>query len=77
MFQAASMLIINKIDLLPYVEFELARCQVNARQVNPAIEIMTLSTATGEGLETWFDRISAASRRERGGTFPQLLEALP
>jgi hydrogenase nickel incorporation protein HypB len=77
MFQAANMLIINKIDLLPYVEFELARCQVYARQVNPAIEIMTLSTATGEGLETWFDWISAASRRERGGTFPQLLEALP
>jgi hydrogenase nickel incorporation protein HypB len=77
MFQAASMLIINKIDLLPYVEFELARCQVNARQVNPAIEIMTLSATTGEGLETWFDWISAASRRERGGTFPQLLEALP
>jgi hydrogenase nickel incorporation protein HypB len=77
MFQAANMLIINKIDLLPYVEFELARCQVYARQVNPAIEIMTLSTTTGEGLETWFDWISAASRRERGGTFPQLLEALP
>jgi hydrogenase nickel incorporation protein HypB len=77
MFQAASMLIINKIDLLPYVEFELSRCQAYARQVNPAIEIMTLSATTGEGLETWFDWISAASRRERGGTFPQPREALP
>jgi hydrogenase nickel incorporation protein HypB len=77
MFQAASMLIINKIDLLPYVKFELARCQAYARQVHPAIEIMTVSATTGEGLETWFDWVSAASRRERGGTFPQPLEALP
>jgi hydrogenase nickel incorporation protein HypB len=77
MFQAASMLVINKIDLLPYVEFELDRCQAYARQVNPSIEIMTLSATTGEGLETWFDWISAASRRERGGTFPQPMEAVP
>lgn len=74
-FQAASLLLINKIDLLPYVDFELGRCQAYARQVHPAIEIMTLSATTGEGLETWFDWISAASRRERGGTFPQPLEA--
>jgi hydrogenase nickel incorporation protein HypB len=77
MFQAASMLVINKIDLLPYVEFELDRCQAYARQVNPSIKIMTLSATTGEGLETWFDWISAASRRERGGTFPQPMEAVP
>jgi hydrogenase nickel incorporation protein HypB len=77
MFQAASMLVINKIDLLPYVEFELDRCQAYARQVNPSIEIMTLSATTGERLETWFDWISAASRRERGGTFPQPMEAVP
>jgi hydrogenase nickel incorporation protein HypB len=77
MFQAASLLIINKIDLLPYVDFDLARCQAYARQVNPAIEITTLSATTGEGLGTWFDWISAASSRERGGTFPQPREALP
>lgn len=77
MFQAASLLLINKIDLLPYVEFELDRCQAYARQVNPTIEIMTLSATTGEGLQTWFDWISAASRRVHGGTFPQHLEAVP
>lgn len=77
MFQAASLLLVNKIDLLPYVDFDLDRCQAYARQVNPAIEIMTLSAKTGEGLVTWFDWISAASRRERGGTFPQPLEAVP
>ena len=77
MFRAASLLLINKIDLLPYVEFELDRCQAYARQVNPTIEIMTLSATTGEGLQSWFDWISAASRRERGGTFPQPMEAAP
>jgi hydrogenase nickel incorporation protein HypB len=77
MFQAASLLLINKIDLLPYVEFDLDRCQAYARQVNPAIEIMTLSATTGEGLQAWFDWISAASRSERGGTFPPHLEAVP
>jgi hydrogenase nickel incorporation protein HypB len=69
MFQAASLLIINKIDLLPYVEFELNRCQAYALQVNPAIEIVTLSATTGEGVETWFDWILAASHRERKATF--------
>jgi hydrogenase nickel incorporation protein HypB len=77
MFQAASLLLINKIDLLPYVDFDLDRCRAYARQVNPAIEIMTLSAKTGEGLATWFDWISAASRRERGGTFPKPMEAVP
>jgi hydrogenase nickel incorporation protein HypB len=76
MFQAASLLLINKIDLLPYVEFDLNRCRDYARQVNPAIEIMMLSATTGEGLENWFDWISAPSRRERGGAFPQPLEAV-
>ena len=77
MFQAASLLLINKIDLLPYVEFELDRCQAYARQLNPTIEIMTLSVTTGEGLQSWFDWISAASSRERGRTFPQPMEAAP
>jgi hydrogenase nickel incorporation protein HypB len=77
MFQAASLLLINKIDLLPYVDFDLDRCRAYARQVNPAIEIMTLSAKTGEGLATWFDWISAASRRERGGTFPKPMESVP
>jgi hydrogenase nickel incorporation protein HypB len=76
MFQAASLLLINKIDLLPYVEFDLNHCQDYARQVNPAIEIMTLSATTGEGLENWFDWISAPSRREHWGTFPHPLEAV-
>jgi hydrogenase nickel incorporation protein HypB len=77
MFQAASLLLINKIDLLPYVDFNLDRCQAYARQVNPAIEIMTLSATTGEGLAAWFDWISDARHRGYGRTFPEQLEAVP
>jgi hydrogenase nickel incorporation protein HypB len=62
MFQAASLLLINKIDLLPHVDFKLDSCLDYARKINPGIEIMTLSATTGEGLEAWFDWISATSR---------------
>jgi hydrogenase nickel incorporation protein HypB len=77
MFRAASLLVINKIDLLPYVEFELDRCQDYARQVNPAIEIITLSATTGKGLQSWFDWISTARHQEHGMTLLQPTEAMP
>ncbi|MBU6229148.1 MAG: hydrogenase nickel incorporation protein HypB [Cyanobacteria bacterium REEB459] len=54
MFQASSLLLINKIDLLPYVDFDLDRCQAYARMVNPAIQVMALSAVTGEGLDNWY-----------------------
>jgi hydrogenase nickel incorporation protein HypB len=76
MFQAASLLSSNR-SIFCLTSTDLDRCQAYARQVNPAIEIMTLSAKTGEGLATWFGWISAASRRERGGSFPQPLEAVP
>jgi hydrogenase nickel incorporation protein HypB len=77
MFQVASLLVINKIDLLPYVEFELDRCQDYVRQVNPAIEVITLSAKTGKGLQSWFDWISTAKQQEHGMTLPQATEAMP
>jgi hydrogenase nickel incorporation protein HypB len=53
-FRAASLLLISKIDLLPYVDFDLHACIQYARQVNPAIEILALSSKTGEGMAEWF-----------------------
>jgi hydrogenase nickel incorporation protein HypB len=53
MFAAARLMIVNKIDLLPYLNFDLAACIDNARQVNPAIEVITLSATHGEGMEHW------------------------
>jgi hydrogenase nickel incorporation protein HypB len=53
MFAAASLMILNKVDLLPHVQFDVARCIELARRVNPAIEILQLSATTGEGMDAW------------------------
>ncbi|MFI5778463.1 hydrogenase nickel incorporation protein HypB [Nocardia sp. NPDC051570] len=57
MFAAAGLVLINKIDLLPYVEFDLDRCREYARSVNPGIRILPLSATTGEGVNRWYDWI--------------------
>ena len=53
MFAASSLMILNKIDLLPYVNFDVETCIANARQVNPRIEVIQLSATSGEGMELW------------------------
>ena len=50
---AARLMLLNKVDLLPYLKFDLAACIANARQVNPDIEIITLSATQGEGMDQW------------------------
>jgi hydrogenase nickel incorporation protein HypB len=55
MFRASQVMIITKIDLLPYVEFDVNRCIEYARMVNPDIRIFQLSSTTGEGLNDWYD----------------------
>jgi hydrogenase nickel incorporation protein HypB len=53
MFAAATLMIVNKIDLLPYVNFDVARCIENARRVNPGIAVIELSATTGAGMDAW------------------------
>ena len=53
MFQVSSVLLLNKVDLLPHVAFDLERFQGDALKINPRLEIMPLSCQTGEGLDTW------------------------
>jgi len=55
MFRAAELLLINKIDLLPYLQFDIEKCKSFARQVNPQIRIFELSCHSGLGMETWYD----------------------
>jgi len=55
MFDAAGICIINKIDLLPSVEFDLEKCKEYALQVNHHLEFFEVSATTGEGLDTWLD----------------------
>ena len=54
MFRASDIMILNKIDLLPYVQFDMDKCVQYARQVNPHIQVFQLSATTGEGLDTWY-----------------------
>ncbi len=60
MFRAADVLVINKIDLLPHVDFDLEKCKNYARQVNPRIRIFELSCKSGAGLDAWFGWIRDA-----------------
>ena len=59
MFAAADLMIINKIDLAPYVKFDLDKCEENARRVNPRIQSLRVSATTGEGLEKWIAWLKA------------------
>jgi len=54
MFQSSQICIINKIDLLPYLDFDLEQAKQYALQVNPHLEFLELSVKTGEGLENWY-----------------------
>jgi hydrogenase nickel incorporation protein HypB len=53
MFRFADVMILNKIDLLPHLQFQLDECVRYARRVNPRLEILPLSAATGDGLDAW------------------------
>ena len=55
MFAAATLMVINKTDLLPYVDFNVAQCVAFARRVNPSIEVLELSATRGDGLQGWLD----------------------
>jgi hydrogenase nickel incorporation protein HypB len=55
MFRAAEVMLLNKIDLLPYLNFKVNDCINYAKRVNPDIKIFQLSATTGEGMGNWYD----------------------
>ena len=55
MFAAADLCLINKIDLLPHVNFDVEACEEAARRVNPRLEFRRMSATTGEGLDGWYE----------------------
>jgi hydrogenase nickel incorporation protein HypB len=75
MFHAASLMLLNKIDLLPYLDFDLERCLDYARRVNPQMQILAVSSRTGEGLEQWLAWVLEGARKaqsERAATVDAL-----
>lgn len=55
MFAASTLMIINKVDLLPYLDFDIEQCIAYARQVNPDIQVIALSASSGEGMDLWLE----------------------
>jgi hydrogenase nickel incorporation protein HypB len=65
MFHAASLMLLNKVDLLPHLQFDVERCLDNARRVNPAIDIVLVSATSGQGLDKWLAWIARGAARAR------------
>ena len=72
MFFAADLMILNKIDLLPYLDFDVEKCMAYARRVNPTIKIIQVSATTGEGMEAWYQWIKATHQLTMIGYQPKL-----
>jgi hydrogenase nickel incorporation protein HypB len=63
MFRACELVLVNKIDLLPHLDFDLDLFLHNLEKVNPDAERMLVSARTGEGIETWRDWLAAVPGR--------------
>jgi len=53
-FFKSALMLLNKIDLLPHVPFDIAKARANANQVHPQIEMIEISCTTGQGLDLWY-----------------------
>ena len=66
MFRAAKLMLLNKIDLLPYVRFDVEAAIANAHRVNPELRVLQLSATSGEGFDDWLSWIEAGLAGVRG-----------
>ena len=66
MFAAASLMLLNKVDLLPYLEFDVSKAIDAARRVNPAIAVLQVSATRGIGMDAWLDWIRAGAKAAAG-----------
>ena len=55
MFSICDVLLINKIDVLPYFDFDIEACKERVKKLNPNIQIIPISSRTGEGMDAWYD----------------------
>jgi hydrogenase nickel incorporation protein HypB len=65
MFAVADVVVINKVDLLPYVDVRLEHLMEHCRSVNPGVRLLPLSVTTGEGMAPWCDWLVTSEARER------------
>jgi hydrogenase nickel incorporation protein HypB len=62
MFRQADLVLVSKIDLLPYVDFDLGRYAEYVRRISPKAQLMALSAVTGEGVDQWCDWLTRTVR---------------
>ncbi|MES9960444.1 MAG: hydrogenase nickel incorporation protein HypB [Sedimenticola sp.] len=74
MFHAADLMLLNKIDLLPHLDFDVDKCIEYARRVNPKIKVIQTSATTGEGMDAWYQWIRASRQMALAG-HPALAES--
>jgi len=63
MFAAAELMLLNKVDLLPYLNFNVPLCIEYARRVNPYIRVILTSAVSGEGMDEWREWIAAGMKQ--------------
>jgi hydrogenase nickel incorporation protein HypB len=63
MFRRSDVLIINKTDLLPYVQFNMDACIARARNINPGLTVFTLSCTTGDGMDGWLKWLASQTQK--------------
>jgi hydrogenase nickel incorporation protein HypB len=71
MFAAAGLVVINKVDLLPYVDFDRDKCAAYARSINPGVNMLTLSATTGDGIAQWYDWITVRANISSTAAMPR------
>ncbi|NTV51131.1 MAG: hydrogenase nickel incorporation protein HypB [Geobacteraceae bacterium] len=63
MFRNSTVMLLNKTDLLPHIDFDVEKCKEYARRVNPGIIIFEVSARSGKGMEAWYQWLSDGAKR--------------
>jgi hydrogenase nickel incorporation protein HypB len=66
MFQVCDLALLNKIDLLPHLDYDLGAARKNIEAVHPGMTVFEVSARTGSGMEAWFDWITEQVKQKRG-----------
>ena len=67
MFKESSLMLINKMDLLQYTNFNLEEAKANARKINPSIDIIEISCTKGTGLDAWINWLTSHRKKKLDG----------